>query len=208
LAASCTTEEIDQYINSLCESILKDDYVQGILLKSGTTIEKVDVSDVQFVKLMESILSEVIKKAVFLYCLKYTNSIDGSEKKSHTTSVIINDFIASETKDKVEKNDNVVQNLLGHVFKLENNNEKTTKGSFRSTLENMIINNIFSTIIQDENINPEQAHNILDLDINFSEFFKKYETKMNNLDCNHIYERLISENFREKSFLNKKRNNS
>jgi hypothetical protein len=183
--------DLDDYINILCESTVKDDYVISILTKLNIPIYNININNLDSLDFMDMIFGEVIKKASNLYLLK---NVHVEEKIINTVQRI--EIVSEYKEEKKIVVESLIDGYLGpDELKLEHADILHVNHiSFRKKLANRIVNNIVSSSIQDPQLLNEG--NNFDLEIN--SFLRNFQTNNRNLQNNKIYENLLAENIKER----------
>jgi hypothetical protein len=189
---------IDNNLTILCKSIINDEYAKN--LPSSFQVDNFDIESESDMNKIYTLIREVIEKAIFLLSLKnkqnesYHDHFEYKLTKSEENiqdeinkcddvedpelDELINNFITKSdekgTESNVNINTNIIQNFVESLFVYDN--KKSISKSFRATLENMVINNILSNMIQSNyseyiykfDIDPDKFNTFKNYDNNYS----------------------------------------
>ena len=196
LMNNLSSSVIDNNLNILCKSIINDEYAKN--LPSSFQTDNFDIESESDMNKIYALIKEVIEKAIFLLCLKnkqnethhdhFEYKLTKSEEniqdeinkcddvEDPQLDELINNFITKDDEKGNEAganiNTNIIQNFVESLFVKDNKKQQSISNSFRATLENMVINNILSNMIQ-----SNYSEYIYKFDIDPDKFntFKNYD---------------------------------
>lgn len=189
---------LENNIINLCKAIASDEYAKN--LPSSFSADNIDIHSDSDINKIYKLIKEVIDKAIYLLTIKnkigevnmdpfeykltkseenIQDEIDKYNENDPHIEELIDNFIAKDSDNDDSRldniNNNIIQNFVESLL-VKEKNKQSLSSSFRTTLENIVLNNILSSMIQSNcseyiykfNIDPDKFHTFKNYDLNYS----------------------------------------